>query len=97
MPTDMVGKHRSIRGLRGIERVKSCSLKDLAILLRNRREINMYRIKSAQGGSRTCRVRGRGSSPTVKEGSSMEEPSPTVGLPIVPMKKILQRRTSLGR
>ena len=32
-------------GLRGYERVKSCSLKDLAILLRNSREINVYGIE----------------------------------------------------
>ncbi len=40
------GKHRSIRGVRGHERGKSCSLKDLAILSRKRLESDLYEIKS---------------------------------------------------
>jgi hypothetical protein len=45
MPVRMFRKHRSIRGLRGSERGKSCSLKDLAILLRNRLELIVYGIE----------------------------------------------------
>ena len=39
MPAQMVGKHRSIRGLRVCKRVKSCSWRDLAILWRNKPEL----------------------------------------------------------